>query len=120
VYLHPDEPRGYFHPIFAARLRKALATDQRFELLFLDLSATRWLPALIRGRFERMVAARLRGRAVGPRRAATAEEVARWNEQVSPVRWTRGHQLLWSDVRFVQELEFDTLVPVRFGAMPHP
>jgi len=38
---------------------------------------------------------------------------------VAPLRWTRGYQLLWKDVRFVQELEFDELVPVRLGAMPN-
>lgn len=117
IYLHETEPRGYFHPVFANRLRKALSPDQPFELLFVSASALQWLSGLVRGRFDRMVAVRLKGRALGSRRAATPEEVARWHERVRAVRWTRGHDLLWKDVRFVQELRFDSLIPVRFGAM---
>jgi uncharacterized protein len=117
VYLDPTEPRGYFHPIFTTRLRTALAQDERFELLFVDARASRWLAALVRGRFDRLIAARLKGHAVGPRRQSTEEEVARWRRRVRPVRWTRGHDLLWKDVRFAQELVFDALVPVRLGAM---
>jgi len=119
VYLHPTEPRGYYHPIFAARLAKTLTHDPRFELLFVDTGTVAWISALVRGRFDRLVAARLRGRAVGPRRHATEQEVALWHQRVRPVRWTRGYELLWKDVRFVQELRFDALIPVRFGAMPH-
>jgi hypothetical protein len=119
VYLHKTEPRGYYHPIFAARLMKTLTQDPRFELLFVDTGTLPWLTALVRGRFDRLVAARLKGHAVGPRRRATEQEVALWNRRVRPVRWTRGYDLLWKDVRFVQELSFDTLIPVRFGALPH-
>jgi uncharacterized protein len=117
IYLHESEPRGYFHPVFTSRLRKALSADQPFELLFVSNSPVQWLSGLVRGRFDHMVAARLKGRAQGARREAAADEVARWHRRVSKVRWTRGHDLLWKDVRFVQELRFDSLVPVRFGAL---
>jgi hypothetical protein len=119
VYLHPSEPRGYYHPILTARLPKALAHDQRFELLFVDSDTLPWLKALLRGRFDHLVAARLKGHAVGPRRHVTEQEAALWQKRVRAVRWTRGYDLLWKDVRFVQELSFDALIPVRFGAMPH-
>lgn len=119
VYLHPSEPRGYYHPIFAARLQKTMTNDQRFELLFVETGALPWLTGLVRGRFDRLVAVRLKGHAVGARRHATEEEAALWHRRVRAVRWTRGFDLLWKDVRFVQELSFDALIPVRFGAMPH-
>jgi hypothetical protein len=119
VYLHPTEPRGYYHPIFGARLQKTLTQDPRFELLFVNTSALPWLKGLLRGRFDQLVAARLKGHALGARRPATPREAELWHERVRSVRWTRGHDLLWKDVRFVQELQFDALIPVRFGAMPH-
>jgi uncharacterized protein len=119
VTLHPTEPRGYYHPVFTARLQKALTHDQRFELLFVDTHALAWLNGLIRGRFDKLVAARLKGCAVGPRRRATSDEVERFQRRVRPVRWTRGYKQLWQDVRFTQELRFDALVPVRFGATRH-
>jgi hypothetical protein len=119
VYLHPSEPRGYYHPVLTARFRKALVEDQRFELLFVDTRASRWLMGLLRGRFDRLVAARLKGHALGPRRPTTQQEAERWQRMVRAVRWTRGYDLLWKDVRFVQELAFDAMIPVRFGAMRH-
>jgi hypothetical protein len=119
VYLHETEPRGYYNPIFATRLLKTLNSDQRFELLFVDTSALSWLSGLIRGRFDRLVAARLKGHALGPRRAVSSAEQAQFRKRVRAVSWTRGHDLLWKDVRFVQELSFDALIPVRFGAMQH-
>ena len=117
IYLHPTQPRGYYHPIFANRLRKALSADQPFELLFVNTSASPWLSGLLRGRFDHMLAVRLKGHALGPRRAASTEEVARWRKRVRLVSWTRGHDLLWKDVRFVQELSFQSMIPVRFGGM---
>jgi hypothetical protein len=117
IYLHPTEPRGFYHPIFTSRLPKALAHDQRFELLFVDPSAGSWLKGLISGGFDHFIAARLKGRASAPRRHATPEEAAHFRRRIRPVSWTRGYDLLWKDLRFVQELTFDSLVPVRFGAM---
>jgi len=119
VYLDPVEPKGYYHPIFTSRLRRNLGEDGRFELLLLDLRARTWLPVLLRGRFDSLVAVRLRGRAVGPRRAATSDEVERWQRRVHSVRWSRAYNLLWKDARYVQELAFDGHVPVRFGAVAH-
>jgi len=117
VYLHPTEPRGFYHPILSSRLPKALTHDQRFELLFVHAGITAWLKGLISGGFDRLIAVRLRGRASGPRRHATPQEVAHFQRRVRPLRWTRAYDLLWKDVRFVQELAFDSIVPVRFGAM---
>lgn len=119
MYLHPTQPRGYYHPIFAARLQKTLGAGQRFELMFVDTRALTWLTALVRGNFEHLAAVRLGGHALGPRRAANAEEVERWHRHVRAVCWTRGFDLLWKDVRFVQEITFDKLTPVRFGRMKH-
>lgn len=119
LYLHKTEPRGYYHPIFAARLMKTLTYEPRFELLFVDTSLLHWITGLVRGRFDRLVAGRLKGHAVGPRRHATEEELARWQRRVRAARLTRAYDLLWKDVRFVQELRFDALIPVRLGTIPH-
>lgn len=119
VFLHPSEPRGYFHPIFTARLPKSLKTSSRFELLFVDGRLQSWAPALIRGRFDDFVAVRLRGHAIGPRRASTDEEIARWDRRLRGVRWTRGYELLWKHAGLTQEIAFDEFVPVRFGKMKH-
>jgi hypothetical protein len=117
LYLHPSEPRGYYHPVLTTQLRKNLTERPQFELLLVDTRATRWLAGLVRGAFREPIAVRLRGHALGPRREVSAEESTRWQRTVRPVRWTRAYDLLWKDVRFVQELAFDELVPIRFGKM---
>ena len=119
VYLHPTEPRGYYHPILTARLRKDLTERAQFELLFVQPRALPWLVGLLRGRFEQPIAVRLRGRALGPRRPTTEAERAHFQRRVRWVRWTRGYELLWKDIRFVQELAFEDVVPIRLGAMPN-
>lgn len=117
VYLHPTEPRGYYHPVLTVRMPKHFVEQPRFELLFVSVNPAKWLSGLVRGRFDAPIAVRLRGRAMGPRRAINAEEAARWERMTRAVRWTRGYELLWKDVRFVQELTFERQVPVRLGAM---
>ena len=119
VYLHPTEPRGFYHPILTARLRKDLTERAQFELLYVQPRAWPWLTGILRGRFEQPVAMRLRGRASGPRRPATDAERAHFQSRVRWIKWTRGYELLWKDVRFVQELEFEDVVPIRFGAIPN-
>lgn len=117
VYLHPTEPRGYYHPVLSQRLRKNLADQSRFELLFVDGRIWNWGLSIVRGRMDQPLAVRVAGHALGERRALTAQEAERWERRMRFVRWTRGYELLWKDVRFVQELAFDRLVAVRFGAM---
>lgn len=120
VFLHPHEPRGYYHPLMVKALRRNLRERRRFSLLFVDPAARTWLPALVKGRFDRLVAARLTGYADGAPRRATDAEVARWRKLVRPLRWTRGHDLMWSKVALTQELVFEGYRPVSFGPMPHP
>ena len=105
--------------IFTARLPKSLKTSSRFERLFVYVRLQSWAPALIRGRFDDFVAVRLRGHAIGPRRASTDEEIARWDRRLRGVRWTRGYELLWKHAGLTQEIAFDEFVPVRFGKMKH-
>ncbi len=119
VWLHPTEPRGYYHPRFVAGLPKNLAATGRFQLLFLDTSPLSWLKPLVVGRFDQLVAARLSGCVVGERREARGEECNRFRRRVRAVSWTRGHALLWQDMAHVQELSFDDVLPIRFGRMPH-
>ncbi len=118
IVLARDEPRGYYHPKFTGRLPRVLDRGGRFQLLLVDGSVSHWLGPLLRGRFDRLVAARLSGHAL-PRRESTDDEAARWQRRVRGVRWTRGYQLMWREMPFVQELRFDGFVPIRFGPMEH-
>jgi len=54
---------------------------------------------------------------VGERRQATPAEIALWRKRVGWTRWLNGHQLLWGNLRFVRDIHFDSIEPVRLGAM---
>jgi hypothetical protein len=33
------------------------------------------------------------------------------------LRWTRGHNLLWREMRHARDLKFDDFTPIRLGPM---
>ena len=63
-----------------------------------------------------MPAVRLLGEA-GEVRAATDEEIARWQKRVSPVRFTKGHAKMWRNMRMVRDVKFTSIEPVHIGEM---
>ena len=86
-------------------------------MLAVDSGVLFWLKALFTGRFSRPPAVRLRGRAVGPAREATEAERALWLRRVRPLRFSRGHRLLWSNMRHARDVVFEEVEPVNAGAM---
>jgi hypothetical protein len=93
-----------------------LRHDPRITVLAVDSSKSRWLGALMRGRFSVLPGIRLTGIA-GPRREATDEERNRFLRRVRWLRRFKGHDLLWKELRFVREVTFDSARPVRTGVM---
>jgi len=88
----------------------------RVCVMAVDSGRRFWLTALTRGRFSKAPAVRLSGTA-GPRREATPQEQARFLRRVRPASRLRGHQLLWSNLAMVRDLEFEDAEPVNLGAM---
>lgn len=107
---------GYFFEVFADRLGANLDRGSPVTVLGVNSGTSLWLRALIAGRFESAPAFRLTGVA-GARRAATEAERRRWQKKVRWLRFFKGHKLLWGNLDTVRELHFDTLEPVRLGAM---
>ena len=116
LWLHPIEPRGLYLELFTKQLPKNLNHDRRFTLLFVDNGPWTWLPALIRGSFRAPVGVRLHGIA-SDRRPTEPHEVARFRKLVKPVSWTKGHDLLWSNLPYVRDLTFTGASPIRLGGM---
>ncbi len=108
--------RGIYLEIFASRVGHNLDRDPRFCLLAVDAGKRFWLESLVRGRFSVPPGIRLKGTA-GPRRSATAEEQERFRRQVAPLRFTRGHRILWTRGDRARDLFFDAAIPLRLGAM---
>ena len=115
LYLR-DDCTGYYLERFPVGLVKNLEHDDRVEAFALNGKPGTWLSALVRGRFREVPGGRLRGRA-GARREATAEERERWARKVHRLRWTKGHGLLWGDMRHARDIRFEAFEPIVLGAM---
>jgi hypothetical protein len=54
---------------------------------------------------------------VGAPREATAEEIALWRRRVRRLRRTKGHALIWADMRDVRDIHFTKVEEVHIGPM---
>jgi hypothetical protein len=109
--------QGFFFEEFPQQLSKNLDRDPRLCVLAVDSGRWLWLRALFTGRFARPPAVRLRGRALGAAREATAAERALWLRRVRVLRPLRGHRLLWANMRRVRDVAFEEVEPVECGSM---
>lgn len=115
-----DVGRGvYFERYAAAGLGRRLERDRR--VCFMGLNTSRWalLKALWRGEVREPFGVRLHG-TVGERRDATPEELARFHRRVHPLRFLRGHGLIWGQLQAVREVTFHAFEPVRIPPLGDP
>jgi hypothetical protein len=111
--------KGYFFEKFPRTTRNNLEQHQRVCVLAAPRGFWPFMKALFQGRFADAPGVRLLGRA-GVRRAATAEEMRRWQDRVKHFRLFRnlkGYKLLWDDMRYVREITFDSFEPLHLGTM---
>ncbi|MFV1990031.1 MAG: pyridoxamine 5'-phosphate oxidase family protein [Acidimicrobiales bacterium] len=111
-----DTAKGIYFDVFAGGLSRNLERDPRLTVLAVDSSRWFWLRSLIKGQFLDHPGYRLSGTA-GPRREATEDEQRRMANIVRPLRWFKGHDLLWSNFGHVRDLSFESAKPIRLGKM---
>jgi hypothetical protein len=111
-----DNGRGFFFEEYLGATARNLQRDKC--ICVLAVHASRWLllKSLLLGRFVSPPAIRLAGR-VGDKREATPEELALFHRRVGRYHFLKGYDLLWSRLRYVRDVTFDTALPVRVGAM---
>ncbi len=107
---------GVFFDIFTIGMRRNLDENPRLVFLMLRTGRWFWLRAFWRGRFDDPPAFRLVGRA-GPRRASTEEERQRWRRKVGPLRFFKGHDMLWGKLEYVREVRFERVETIKVGRM---
>lgn len=108
--------RGCYFEEFPSRLPRNLASNPQVCVLAVNSSRWFWLTSLVRGKFRGRPAVRLYGKA-GKVREATDAEIAVWQKRVRPVRFTKGHALMWRNMRTVRDIEFTRIEPVHIGQM---
>lgn len=108
--------KGFYFEEYAAGMARNLEKNRR--VCILAVHASRWLllKSLLFGKFDSPPAVRLMGRA-GDRREATAREIELFRRRVRPYRFLKGHDLLWSRLKYVREIAFDSFEPVHTGDM---
>lgn len=116
LWLDPLEPRGMYVDLFNRALARNVDRGERVSVLAVDARYRVWFAALAKGKFDQAPAIRLSGR-VGPRRRATEDEAAKIRTLFRKARFLRGYKLLWSRLDWIRDVEFDTVIPVRVGAM---
>ena len=75
-----------------------------------------WFWSLLRGGFNTPPAIRLHG-TVGAVRKATEDEIRLWQRRVGKLRFTRGHQMMWAQMRTVRDVYFTRAEGIHIGAM---
>jgi hypothetical protein len=111
-----DDCTGYYMERFTRTLPRNLRAEHRICVYAETGTWLSWMSAMVRGRFRQPIAVRLAGRA-GERRRLTHAERDAFLRKVRPLRWTRGHDILWGEMTHARELAFEGFTPVRAGRM---
>ncbi len=107
---------GVYFEEFPKQLPRNLRTNNRVCVLAVNSSRWFWLKSLIGGRFSSPPAVRLYGTA-GALRDATDREIKLWQQRVKRVSFSKGHAMMWADMRTVRDIEFTHVEPVYIGEM---
>ncbi len=108
--------KGVYFEKFPRQMPQNLQANQQVCVLAVDSGIGFWLRSLLRGKFIAPPAVRLYGVA-GELREATQKEIQRWQRRVRSMRFTKGHAMLWADMKMVREIEFTRAEPVQIGEM---
>lgn len=113
--------RACYFEFYTQALGERFAADPRVSILAVDSGKRLWLEAFFRGRFRRIPAVRLRGRASATTRTPTANEHQRMQRRVRGVRYLPGGRLLWPSFDHpVRDIRIDAVEPIYLGGMGIP
>jgi len=111
-----EDTTGFYFDEFPVNMSNNLDRNPRVCVLAVNSNPQFWQKSLVAGRFESPPAVRLMGSA-GKKREGTEEEIALWQDHVKLASGTKGHDILWKDMRMVRDISFDSFEPVLCGEM---
>jgi hypothetical protein len=115
LFLREDKT-GFYFDEFPVHMSKNLVRNPRVCILAVNSNPTFLQKSFLAGKYETPPAVRLMG-STGEKREATEEEIAMWQDHVKIARGTKGHDLIWKNMRMVRDIQFDSFEPVLFGEM---
>jgi hypothetical protein len=101
---------------FTQRMPLHFRDNQHVCVLAVRSGLTFWLWSLFRGGFRTPPAIRLYG-TVGAPRAATDDEIRAWQRRVGRFRFTRGHRMMWANMRTVRDVYLTRAEGIHLGEM---
>ena len=111
-----EKGRGYFFNIFSESLSKNIDNNPNICILYTNIGKLYWLRSLYKGKFVTPVGFKLLG-TVGPKRAATSEEVEAFRNKQKLLKPLKGYHLLWSNLSYVRDVELTDYYPINVGKM---
>jgi hypothetical protein len=108
--------RAIYFEEFTRRMPLHFRDNQSVCVLAVRSGLRFWLWSLVRGAFDSPPAIRLHG-TVGAPRAATGPEIAAWQRRVGRLRFTRGHRLMWANMRTVRDVYLTRAERIYLGEM---
>jgi hypothetical protein len=109
---------GIYFEEFTRQLPNNFETNKQVCVLAVNSSKWFWVKSLFMGHFSDPPAVRLHGTA-GNIREATTKEIEFWQKRVKSVSFTKGHSMMWANMKMVREIEFTKIEPVHMGEMTH-
>jgi hypothetical protein len=107
---------GIYFEEFTKQLPNNIKTNKQVCVLAVNSSKWFWVKSLVSGRFSSPPAVRLHG-TVGNIREATKKEIKQWQNRVKSVSFSKGHAMMWANMKMVREIEFTNIEPVHMGKM---
>jgi len=101
---------------FTQRMPLNFRDNQHVCVLAVRSGLAFWLWSLFRGGFKTPPAIRLYG-TVGASRAATDDEIHAWQRRVGRLRFTRGHRMMWANMRTVRDVYLTRAEGIHLGEM---
>ena len=107
---------GFFFDEFPINLPKNIEENPKVCILAVNSNPTYWQKSLIIGKFISPPSVRLIG-SIKEKRDGTEEEIAIWQNHVKDALGTKGHTIMWKNMRTVRDIHFDSFEPVTCGEM---
>jgi hypothetical protein len=111
-----EDRTGFYFDEFPVHMSRNLERDPRVCILAVNSDPTLAIKSFLAGKYETPPAVRLMGSA-GKKRQATEAEIAMWQDHIKIARGTKGHDILWKNMRMVRDIQFDSFEPVLMGEM---
>jgi uncharacterized protein len=109
-----EKSKGFYFDEFTKNMADNLKKNQQVCAIIVKTSKLFWLKSLFVGKFSSPPAIRLYG-TVGEKRKATSQEIQTFLNYVKPFKYLKGYKLLWSNMKIVRDIHFNSFRIVQTG-----